>query len=209
MSVAALSSPSAFTSTLRTNSSPPTPTLVCFSTLLLKSPSTPDTSSRDTFARSAIALPSFCTAFASMWRRISAASLSPSVSSRIAARSTPERCGNAGAAAFFGAAGLAPSLPFAAGAAPFFAAVSAIVRHPGLHDLRDPLRILRDEATRLRDLLFVSEAWRFTGATRTHVHEGSRGAREQRRLLRLREQALGERLQHAEDDQQHDDDAAE
>ena len=81
-----------------------------FSTLELKSPSTADTSSRETLARSAMALPSCCTSLAPMCRRISAASVSPSVSSRMAARSTPERLGAGGAAGFFAAAGLAARL---------------------------------------------------------------------------------------------------
>src|SRR5687768_6067932 len=106
-----------------------------------------------------------------MCRRISAASVSPSVSSRMAARSTPERFGNAGAAGALGAAGLAAA-PFAPvfappfAGAPFFAAASAIGRHPGHHGLRDPFRILRDQAARLRHLLFVSETLTFAaGAT--------------------------------------------
>jgi hypothetical protein len=60
----------------------------------------------------------------------------------MAARSTPERVGSAGAAGFFGAAALVASFPFAGGAAPFFAAGAASVRLPGLHDLRDPFRVL-------------------------------------------------------------------
>ena len=61
----------------------------------------------------------------------------------MAARSTPERFGAGGAAGFFSAAGFgAPPFAPPLGAAPFLAAASAIGRHPGLHDLRDPLRIL-------------------------------------------------------------------
>ena len=55
MRLAAFSSPSALTSTLRTNSSPPTPTDVWLSTAVVNSPSTLRTSSRDTLLSSAMA----------------------------------------------------------------------------------------------------------------------------------------------------------
>ena len=87
----------------------------------------------------------------------------------------------AGAAAFFSAAGFAAPFAPALGAAPFLAAASAIGRHPGLHDLRDPLRILRDEAARLRDLLFVGEPRRFVAAPAAAGRR--RSGAEQQRLL--------------------------
>src|SRR5579864_465312 len=89
---------------------------------------TPRTSSRDTLESFAIAAPMRCTSLAPMCLSTCAASCSPSVSNRIAARSVPERC-----ASF----------------------LSFIGCHPAAHDLRHPLRILVHEGARLQDLLLV------------------------------------------------------
>ncbi len=66
MMLAALSSPSASMSTLRRNSSVPTPTEVWLSTEEVNSETTPWTSSRDTPLSLAIAEPIRCTSFAPM-----------------------------------------------------------------------------------------------------------------------------------------------
>src|SRR5215472_13241086 len=129
MMAEALSSPSAFTSALRRNSSAPTPTEVCASTLVVKSETTFSTSTRETFLTLAMARPTRCTSLALMCLRICAASCSPSVSSRIAARSVPLR----------------------------LTSFSGILVHPITNDLRDALRILAHEAARLRELLLVGE----------------------------------------------------
>src|SRR5579875_255675 len=132
MTFAALSSPSASTSTFRRNSSTPTPTEVWLSTVEEKSERMALTSSRETYLRCAIAAPTRCTSLAPMCFKTWAASCSPSVRSRMAARSVPVRF----------------SAPFPAR--------SLIGGHPGAHDLRDALRVLIDERARVRDLLLVA-----------------------------------------------------
>src|SRR5580698_3172312 len=129
MIAAALSAPSAFTSALRRNSSAPTPTEVCASTLVVNSDTTFSTSARETFFILAMALPTRCTSLALICLRICAASPSPSVSSRIAARSVPLR----------------------------LASRSTILVHPLAHHLRYPLGVLADERARLDELLLVGE----------------------------------------------------
>src|ERR1700735_5858380 len=81
--------------------------------------------SRDTSLSSAMAMPNFCTSRASSCLSTLAASCSPRLMSRIAARCVPAR---------------SPDL-------------LAIGGDPILHDLRGPLRILPDQGPRGRDLL--------------------------------------------------------
>src|SRR5436190_19671724 len=174
MSELAFSSPSALTSTRRTNSSPPTPSAVWLSSSVVNVLSTLRTSSRVTLVSSAMERPRRCTSFAPMCLRISAASVSPSVSNRMAARSTPPR----------------------------LLATSGIARHPRFHDLRSALRILRDHAARRCYLLFVGERGRFRW--RFATRHGQRRLPQYRRA-RGGQQSLGQRLEHAEhDDQQHE-----
>src|SRR5579864_991758 len=130
MMAAALSSPSAFTSALRKNSSDPTPTEVCASTLEWKSATTFSTSLRETFFTLAMAAPTRCTSLALMCLRICAASCSPRVRSRIAARSVPFRTGSLR---------------------------SGILVHPVAHHTRDAFGILVHQRASLRELLLVLE----------------------------------------------------
>src|SRR5580658_7721960 len=139
MTLAAFSSPSALVMTLRRNSSTPTPTEVWRPTPSEKEDSTPLTSSRDTFCNCAIAAPIFCTSRAPMCLSTCAASCSPSVNSRIAARSVPLRS----------------SLPPAG--------VSLIDRHPVADHLRDALRVLVHQRAGVGDLLIIGNGrggWR-------------------------------------------------
>src|SRR6185437_10035557 len=133
MMLAALSWPRASTSTLRRNSSAPTPTEVWLSTVCAKSEMTPCTSSRETLASFAIAVPIRCTSFAPMCLSTWAASVSPSVSSRIAARSVPLRLASRRSAR------------------------SLILAYPAAHHLRDSLRVLADERACLHELLLVRQ----------------------------------------------------
>src|SRR5580693_4183682 len=91
----------------------------------MKLSSTEDICSREISLSSAIAMPSFCTSRASSCLSTFAASCSPRLMSRIAARCVPAR---------------SPGL-------------LAIGGDPILHDLRGPLRILPDQGARCRDLL--------------------------------------------------------
>src|SRR5580693_3864316 len=91
----------------------------------MKLSSTEDICSREISLSSAIAMPSFCTSRASSCLSTFAASCSPRLMSRIAARCVPAR---------------SPGL-------------LAIGGDPILHDLRGPLRILPDQRAGCRDLL--------------------------------------------------------
>ncbi len=133
MMLAALSCPRASTSTLRRNSSAPTPTEVWLSTVCANSEMTPRTSSRETLASFAIAVPMRCTSLAPMCLSTWAASVSPSVSSRMAARSVPLRLASRRSVR------------------------SLIGPYPAAHDLRDSLRILGHQRARLGELLLVRE----------------------------------------------------
>src|ERR1700728_1007510 len=91
----------------------------------MKLSSTEDICSREISLSSAIAMPSFCTSRASSCLSTLAASCSPRLMSKIAARCVPAR---------------SPGL-------------LAIGGDPILHDLRGPLRILPNQSARRRDLL--------------------------------------------------------
>src|SRR5215469_4284737 len=190
MMLAALSWPKASTSTLRRNSSAPTPTEVWLSTVSAKSEMTPCTSSRETLASFAIALPMRCTSFAPMCLSTWAASLSPSVSSRMAARSVPLR------------------------AASRLSARSLIGAYPAAHHLRDSLGILAHERARLDELLLVCErghgclfltcgqrgdACRPARRGRQRVRAGSPRRREAHRS----DESFHQRPQHREDQHEH------
>src|SRR3984957_2896685 len=129
MTLAALSAPSASTSTLRRNSSTPSPTEVCVSATAEKLASVSLTSSRETPERRAIAMPTRCTSFAPMCLSTCAASCSPRLKSKIAARSVPVR----------------------------FSTRSFILSNPGAYDLRDALRVLTHERACLRKLLLIGK----------------------------------------------------
>src|SRR5580698_9791443 len=206
MTLAAFSSPSALVMTLRRNSSTPTPTEVWRPTPSENEDSTPLTSSRDTFCSCAIAAPIFCTSRAPMCLSTCAASCSPSVSSRIAARSVPLRS----------------SLP-PAGA-------SLIDRHPVADHLRDALRVLVHQRAGIGDLLIIGNGrsgWRRMDGTAagltavavmmryaTAQRRGAACAADRDRITRTCEQAtalgrghqgLDHRTQHRErHHQQHD-----
>src|SRR5882757_2694921 len=90
----------------------------------------PWTSSLETLASFAMAAPMRCTSLAPMCFNTSAASFSPSVSNKMAARSVPER-----SASFF----------------------SIILGHPTSYDLRYSLWILVHQCSGLHHLLLVSE----------------------------------------------------
>src|SRR6185437_14189476 len=133
MMLVALSCPNASTSTLRRNSSAPTPTEVWLSTVSANSEMTPCTSSRETLESLAIAVPMRCTSLAPMCFSTWAASFSPSDSSRIAARSVPLR------------------------AASRRSVRSLIGAYPAAHHLRDSFGVLADERAGLCQLLLVRE----------------------------------------------------
>src|SRR5690606_10009859 len=101
------------------------PIAVWSSTSVMNTSSTELASSFETLPSVAIAVPSRCTSFGLMYFNTSAASASPSVRSRSAARSVPERCADS---AFIGA-------------------------HPFLDDLGDTRRVVAGDAARRRDLL--------------------------------------------------------
>src|SRR5882757_4733938 len=130
MMLVALSWPSASTRTLRRKSSAPTPTEVWLSTEEENSVMMVWTSSFDTLASFAMAAPMRCTSLAPMCFNTCAASCSPSVSKRIAARSVPVR-----SASF----------------------LSIILGHPTSYDLCYALRILVHQCSRLHHLLLVIE----------------------------------------------------
>src|SRR5690606_23691223 len=132
-----------------------------FSTLRAKLSSTAVTSSRDTLASWAMAAPTRCTSLAAMCLSTCAAPCSPSVMRKIAARSVPLRR----------------------------AATSLIAVHPVPHPLRHPLRILRDEPSRLRELLLVADRRRGCRPTRCCLHRGERRAHRER-AARRGDQAL-------------------
>src|SRR6185312_2772026 len=133
MMLAALSAPSASTSTFLRNSSVPTPTAVWLSTEVVKSDTTPVTSSRDTPLSLAIAVPMRCTSFAPMCLSTCAASCSPRVNNRIAARSVPVRAS--------------------------LRSRSFILVYPSANDLCDALGVLADQRARLGDLHFVRDGF--------------------------------------------------
>src|SRR5690606_21910183 len=187
MMLAAFSSPSASTSTLRRNSSAPTPTDVWFSTTSEKSASTSCTCSRVTPVRRAIAVPTRWTSLAPMCFKTCAASDSPRVRRRIAARSVPESS----------------------------CVRSLIVRDPPTHDLRHALRILADERARLSELLLVGQCLHPAG--RRHLlRDGalarcSGGGFDELRLRlhhrhsRMAQQCPDQRPQHRQNDDEQDD----
>ncbi len=141
MTLAALSWPSASTSTLRRKSSTPTPTDVCVSTTVENSASTPLTSSRDTPVRRVMAAPDLAALrarpCASAPARLPAR---PGSAGRIAARSTPVR-------------------PSSSRLSFMFAAICGllVLADPRPHDLRDALRVLPDQRARLCELLLIGE----------------------------------------------------
>src|SRR6185312_537631 len=129
MMLAALSAPSPYTSTFPRNSSVPTPTAVWVSTEVVKSDTTPVTSSRDTPVSLAIAVPMRWTSFAPMCLSTCAASCSPRVNNRMAARSVPLRAS--------------------------FRSRSFILVYPSTDDLRDALGVLADQRACLGYLHFM------------------------------------------------------
>src|SRR5882724_12970588 len=133
MMLEALSWPSASTRTLRRKSSAPTPTEVWLSTDEEKSVMMAWTSSFETLVSFAMAAPMRCTSLAPMCFNTWAASCSPNVSKRIAARSVPLR-----SASF----------------------LSVILGHPTSYDLCYALGILVNQRARLQYLLFVSDCGR-------------------------------------------------
>src|SRR3569833_366678 len=149
----AFSGPSASTSTLRRNSSVPTPTEVCSSTVEVNSEMTLRTSSLETFCSFAMAAPMRCTSLAPICFNTSAASFSPRVSNRIAARSVPVRSG-----------------------------FSFIIGYPTLDDLRNPLRVRGDQGPCLCDLLLMSDRGLLRCARECHCVGPPFGARAQLRL---------------------------
>src|SRR5579871_2810165 len=117
--------PTAWVSTRRTKSGEPAAMLAFSSATSMKLSSTELICSRDTCLSSAMAMPSFCTSRASSCFSTFAASASPRLISRIAARCVPARSSG----------------------------LSAIGGDPLLHDLRGALRVLTDEGARRSQLL--------------------------------------------------------
>src|SRR5579883_2792075 len=124
-SMSAFCLPTACVSTRLTYSGEAEVTLARPSATSMKLPSTALICSRDTCLSSAMARPSFCTSRASSCLSRLAASCSPRLISRIAARSVPARSSG----------------------------LSAIRRHPLLHDLRRTLRILSNQRAGRGELL--------------------------------------------------------
>src|SRR3569623_1500647 len=96
-------------------------------TVSTNSPTTVSTCEVVTLLIEAIARPSFCTSLGVRCFMISAAAFSPTAISKMAARSTPRPTRS----------------------------LSAIARHPILHDLRDALRVLGREVLRYVDVLLI------------------------------------------------------
>src|SRR5690348_8728926 len=184
----ALVSPSAFTRILRMYSSVPTPSEVCRPMSSSSLSSALVTCSRLTLVSAAIAVPMVCTSRALRCLSTSAASCSPRVSSRIAARWAP-----------------------VIGASCWLVAIFA---YPVPHDLRHLPGVFADQAASLADALFVLERGRGTGKPRRlaiglrligHAYRNLRPRRGQRLGIgRAARHAAQQRAQQAERHQQGD-----
>src|SRR6187402_3697874 len=186
----ALFSPSALTRMRRMYSSVPTPIEVCCPTSSCSLVRTVSTCSLETFFSAAMAVPTACTSRAPRCLRIDAASSSPRVRSRIAARCAPVRDS-------FGS--------------------SAIVGYPALHDLRNLFGIFGGHALGQANFLFVrqqrgrTQLRRCAHAIRCHVvvvvdHDRHRRHRpRQRYIVHHHRRRLEQTLEDGTKDEEADD----